>query len=78
MNKRRGPGEGFNRHPGPGEQMSPTDTDTDVEGHSIGDILSRPIDGMTGQPRPGHDGLVHLPRTGGENNPDAGPEGPRS
>lgn len=75
MNRQRGPGEGLNRHPGPGEQMTPTDTDQDVEGHGIGDILTRPIDGLTGQPKPGHDGLVHLPRTGGENAPDAGPEG---
>jgi hypothetical protein len=55
--------------------MTPTDTDSDVEGHGIGDILSRPIDGVTGQPGTGHDGLVHLPRTGGENTPDSGPEG---
>jgi hypothetical protein len=75
MNKKRGPGEGFNRHPGPGEQMTPTDTDHDVEGHAIGDILSRPIDGLTGQPKSGHDGLVQLPRTGGENIPDPDAEG---
>jgi hypothetical protein len=77
MNKKRGPGEALNRHPGPGEQMTPTDTDSDVEGHGIGDILSRPIDGVTGQPGTGHDGLVRLPRTGGENIPDSGPEGHR-
>jgi hypothetical protein len=77
MNKRRGPGEGFARRPGPGEGMTPTDTDHDVEGHSIGDILTRPIDGATGQPKTGHDGLVHLPRTGGEGVPDIGPEGHR-
>ena len=75
MNKKRGPGEAFNRHPGPGEQMTPTDMDSDVEGHGIGDILSRPIDGVTGQPGTGHDGVVQLPRTGGENIPDTGPEG---
>jgi hypothetical protein len=57
--------------------MTPTDMDQDVEGHGIGDILIRPIDGLTGQPKPGHDGLVRLPRTGGENIPDAGPEGLR-
>jgi hypothetical protein len=52
--------------------------DSDVEGHGIGDILSRPIDGVTGQPGTGHDGIVNLPRTGGENIPDTAPEGDRT
>jgi len=76
MNKRRGPGESILRHPGPGEGISPDGADeADVEGHGIGDVLTRPIDGLVGQPTAGHDGLVHLPRTGGEDIPDFGPEG---
>jgi len=71
--KKRGPGESFIRHPGPGEQRHDP-IETDVEGHSLGDILTRPIDGVTGQPMPGHDGAVRLPRTGGENIPEMGPE----
>jgi hypothetical protein len=67
--KKRGPGEGLIRHPGPGEGIEP-----DVEGHGLGEILTRPIDGATGQPMPGHDGAVHLPRTGGEDIPDMGPD----
>ena len=66
-----GPGEGLLRHPGPGEGQSPDEPD--VEGHGLGDILTRPIDGVTGQPTAGHDGIVHLPRTGGEDIPDLGP-----
>ena len=73
--KKRGPGESFVRHPGPGEQSKPIDGQ-DVEGHGLGEILTRPIDGVTGQPKPGHDGVVHLPRTGGEAVPDdMGPRG---
>ena len=69
--KKVGPGESFVRHPGPGEQSKPTDGgEPDVEGHGLGDILTRPLDGVTGQPKPGHDGVVHLPRTGGEAVPD--------
>jgi hypothetical protein len=74
MNKRRGPGESFRRAPSPGEGRSAHDLEPDVEGHGIGDILTRPIDGVTGQPSTGHDGYVNLPRTGGENVPDLGPE----
>lgn len=70
MMKKPGPGEAFSRNPGPGEQLEP-----DVEGHGLGDILTRPIDGITGQPTAGHDGIVHLPRTGGEDIPDMGPHG---
>ncbi len=69
MVKKRGPGEAFGRNPGPGEQA-----EADVEGHGLGDILTRPIDGMTGQPKTGHDGIVYSPRTGGEDIPDM--EGP--
>ena len=63
MNKKRGPGEAFLKNPRPGEQR---DGDQDVEGHGLGDVLTRPLDGITGQPTPGHDGIVNLPRTGGE------------
>jgi hypothetical protein len=75
--KKRGPGEGLIRHPGPGEGRAPSGDrlENDVEGHGLGDILTRPIDGVTGQPTAGHDGAVHLPRTGGEDIPDMGPEG---
>ena len=69
--KKRGPREGLIRHPGPGEGIG--DAGQDVEGHGIND-LTRPIDGVTGQPTAGHDGAVHLPRTGGEDIPDLGPD----
>ncbi len=76
MNKKVGPGESLLRNPGPGEQQSGTDGDElDVEGHTIGDVLTRPIDGLTGQPKTGHDGLVRMPGTGGEDIPDFGPDG---
>ena len=68
--KKQGPGESLTRHPRPGEGNEP-----DVEGHGLSDILTRPIDGVTGQPTAGHDGAVHLPRTGGEDIPDMAPEG---
>ena len=72
--KKHGPGEQLIRHPGPGEgRATGDDHDKDVEGHGLGDILTRPIDGVTGQPTAGHDGAVHLPRTGGEDIPDMGP-----
>jgi len=72
--KKRGPIEGLIRHPGPGEGRAGRGdgVDNDVEGHGIND-LTRPIDGATGQPTAGHDGAVHLPRTGGEDIPDMGP-----
>ncbi len=75
MTKRRGPGESLRRNPGPREQVEP-----DVEGHGLADILTRPIDAATGQPTAGRDGIVHLPRTGGEDIPDptTGPEGRRN
>lgn len=70
MKKKLGPGESF-RKLGPGEQRVPAGdpsgpTDMDVEGHGIGDVINRPLDGLTGAPTPGHDGLVNHPRTGGE------------
>jgi hypothetical protein len=69
--KKRGPIEGLIRHPRPGEGRATTDND--VEGHGLND-LTRPLDGVTGQPTAGHDGAVHLPRTGGEDIPDLGPD----
>lgn len=49
---------------GPGEQDIP-DLGPDVEGHGIGDNPTRPFDqGIPGAP--GSDGIVGLPRTGGE------------
>jgi len=72
--KKRGPGESVLRHPGPGEQQTPGDDDQDVAGHGIGDTINRPADALTGQPKSGHDGIVHLPRTGGEDIPDFGPD----
>jgi hypothetical protein len=60
---RRGPGEQIIRR-GPGEQDIP-DFGPDVEGHGIGDTINRPIDqGVPGAP--GSDGILGLPRTGGE------------
>ena len=68
--RKLGPGESF-RKLGPGEQRVPNGdpsgpTDMDTEGHGITDIITRPVDEVTGQPRTGHDGLVNHPRTGGE------------
>ncbi|MEO7664025.1 MAG: hypothetical protein ABIV26_02795 [Candidatus Limnocylindrales bacterium] len=74
MNKKRGPGEAFMKNPRPGEQR---DTEQDVEGHGLGDVLTRPLDGIVGQPTPGHDGLARMPRTGGGPTDDGGPEGIR-
>ena len=72
--KKRGPREGLIRHPRPGEGVGNDEgLEPDVEGHGL-DILTRPIDGVTGQPTAGHDGAVHLPRTGGEDIPDMGPD----
>lgn len=62
MDRKLGPGEAFLKNPRPGEQR---DGEQDVEGHGLGDIPARP-DGALGQPTPGHDGIVTLPRTGGE------------
>ncbi|HEX5591548.1 MAG TPA: hypothetical protein VFX65_14745 [Candidatus Limnocylindrales bacterium] len=73
MMKKRGPGEGLTRHPGPGEGRKAGGggpLEVDVEGHALGDILTRPIDNVTGQPKTGHDGIVNMPRTGGEALPD--------
>lgn len=51
-------------HRGPGEQDIP-DMGPDVEGHGIGDTSTRPFDqGVPGAP--GSDGILGLPRTGGE------------
>jgi hypothetical protein len=71
--KKRGPREGLIRHPRPGEGLG-DGLGQDVEGHGIND-LTRPLDGVTGQPTAGHDGAVHLPRTGGEDIPDMNPDG---
>lgn len=74
MMKKRGPGEGFSKRLGPGEGRSGSGDplEPDVEGHGISDILTRPIDGLTGQPKTGHDGLLRRPGTG-EDIPDFGP-----
>jgi hypothetical protein len=75
--KKRGPGEQILRHPGPGEQKTTASGDgsePDVEGHGIGDSLNRPLDGLTGPSTSRTDGVVHLPRTGGEDIPDFGPD----
>ena len=74
--KKRGPGESFRRHPGPGEQKTTSGdgTEPDVEGHGIGDTINRPLDGLTDPSTAGRDGIVHLPRTGGEDIPDFGPD----
>jgi len=57
------PREGLIRR-GPGEQDIP-EMGPDVEGHSLGDSLRKPIDqGVPGAP--GSDALTGLPRTGGE------------
>jgi len=66
--KKPGPREGFVR-PGPGEQIirpGPGEHETeDVEGHGINSSLRRPIEaGIPGVP--GSDGVLGLPRTGGE------------
>jgi hypothetical protein len=44
----RRPGEGFGPSRRPGEAV-----ESDVEGHSLGDDLRRPIDGLVGRPRTG-------------------------
>ena len=72
--KKPGPGEALIRHPRPGEGVDGDGLEPDVEGHGLG-TTPRPIEGVTGQPTAGHDGAVHLPRTGGEDIPDMGPEG---
>jgi hypothetical protein len=58
--KKQLPREGIIGRRGPGEQDIP-----DVEGHGIGDSTTRPFDqGIPGAP--GSDGILGLPRTGGE------------
>jgi hypothetical protein len=58
--KKQLPREGIIGRRGPGEQDIP-----DVEGHGIGDSTTRPFDqGIPGVP--GSDGILGLPRTGGE------------
>ena len=58
--KKQLPREGIIGRRGPGEQDIP-----DVEGHGIGDSTTRPFDqGIPGTP--GSDGILGLPRTGGE------------
>jgi hypothetical protein len=58
--KKQLPREGIIGRRGPGEQDIP-----DVEGHGIGDSSIRPFDqGIPGAP--GSDGILGLPRTGGE------------
>jgi hypothetical protein len=58
--KKQLPREGIISRRGPGEQDIP-----DVEGHGIGDSTTRPFDqGIPGAP--GSDGILGLPRTGGE------------
>jgi hypothetical protein len=58
------PREGIISRRGPGEQDIP-DFGPDVEGHGIGDSTTRPFDqGIPGAP--GSDGILGLPRTGGE------------
>jgi hypothetical protein len=70
--KKQQPHEGLIRRPGPGEQDIP-DPSPDVEGHSLGDDLRKPIDqNIPGTP--GSDGLVGLPGTGGEFKNDLGPD----
>jgi hypothetical protein len=62
--KKQLPREGFIGRRGPGEQDIP-DLGPDVEGHGIGDSPTRPFDqGIPGAP--GSDGILGLPRTGGE------------
>ena len=58
--KKQLPRENIIGRRGPGEQDIP-----DVEGHGIGDSTTRPFDqGIPGAP--GSDGILGLPRTGGE------------
>ena len=60
--KKRLPREGIGTERRPGEHL-----DSDVEGHSIGDQLRKPVDGAVGrEARRPIEGLVGLPRTGGE------------